>query len=183
MSNYLLQSLMMSNPALRRWAFQRLVFLFPALCILAALALFGESILFQMKAKRTSGEVVRVYEWKNENPFMGGDKTYGPVFRYTWSDGKETQASAGHAFLVPFKVGSKHTILFGPSMKTDVRTTLFEQLWAVPVTILVLGIVTWILALPIWLWLIRPRIARQREKRLFCLPRSKSLDETPEASM
>ena len=39
MNNYMLQSLFMSNPALRRWAFQRLVFLFPTLCILAALFL------------------------------------------------------------------------------------------------------------------------------------------------
>lgn len=176
MSNYALQSLMMTNPALRRWSAQRLVFLFPVLCFLAAIALFAEVIYFQMQAKKTTGEVVRVYEWKNENPFMGGDKTFGPVFRYTWSDGKETQASAGHAFLVPFKTGSKHTILFDPHTKTNVRTTLFEQLWAVPITILGLGIVTWLLALPIWLWLIRPRIARERERKLFCLPRRDAPD-------
>ena len=171
MSNYALQSLMMSNAALRRWSAQRLIFLFPALCLLAAIAFFAETILFQMRAQRTTAEVVRVYEWENTNPFMGGPKTFGPVFRYTWSDGKPTQASAGQAFLVPFKIGSKHTILFDPKTKTNVRTTLFEQAWALPVTLLILGIVIWLLVLPIWLWLIRPRIKRPRERSLFCWPR------------
>ena len=176
MNSIFLHTLFLQNKHLQRWSAQRLVFLFSALCFLFSIALFAEVIYFQMQAKKTTGEVVRVYEWKNENPFMGGDKTFGPVFRYTWSDGNPTQASAGHAFLVPFKTGSKHTILFDPHTKTNVRTTLFEQLWAVPWTILALGIVTWFLALPIWLWIIRPRIKRPRERRIFVRPRR----DTPE---
>ncbi|MDP4594262.1 MAG: DUF3592 domain-containing protein [Beijerinckiaceae bacterium] len=170
MNHYALQSLMMRNAPLRRWSMQRMVFLFPTLCIAASLFFFGETLWFQNKAKRTTGVVTKVYEWKNGTPFLGGDTVYAPVFRYTWSDGNTTQASAGHSFLQPFAEGEQHTILFDPTVKSDVRTTRFEQMWALPAILLILGLVTWFLALPIWLWIIRPRIKRQRERSLFILP-------------
>ena len=176
MNLYFLQSHLMHNNPLRRWAAQRLVFLFSVLCIAAAALFLVETIYFQLRAQKTQGEIVRVYKRQGDNFMDRGKTLYAPVFRYIWSDGKPTDASAGQAFANRFSIGEKHTILFDPSTKTDVRTTRFDQLWALPVTLVSIGIVTWLLALPIWIWLIRPRIARARERRIFILPGSAGSD-------
>ncbi|MGE3245675.1 MAG: DUF3592 domain-containing protein [Beijerinckiaceae bacterium] len=172
MSHYFLHSLFMSNAPLRRWTLQRLVFLFPVLCLAASVLFLGESVLFQMKAQRTSGEVVRVYTRQGENIMDRGKPLYSPVLRYVWSDGKQTEASTGHAHLAPYKIGERHMILFNPAQKEDVRLTTFEQLWALPVTLLAIALATLLPALALWVWLIRPRIKRERERRLFSLPKS-----------
>ena len=171
MSNIHLHLLFMHNHALRRWTLQRLVFLFPVLMLLAAAGFFAETALFQMKAKTAQGEVVRVYTREGENVMDRGKTLYSPVLRYTWSDGKPTSASTGHAHLTPYKEGEKHTILFDPSQKGDVRLTTFEQLWALPITLALIGLGTLLLALLLWFGMIRPRIKRAREKRIFCKPR------------
>ena len=170
MLNHFLFPLFWLKSGLRRWTAQRLVFLFPVLCLAASLAFFGESAWFQLNAKRTQGEVVQVYEWKNDSWVYGGDKVYGPVFRYTWSDGKPTRASTGQSFSHRFTEGERHTILFDPSQKGDVRLTWFEQLWAVPSTLLALALASLLVAWPLWLFVIRPRIKRENERRLFSLP-------------
>lgn len=163
-------TLLLHNAPLRRWLFQRLGFVFPVLCFLASLLYFGETMLFQWQAKATQGEVVRVYVWDNDNPFFGGDKLYGPVFRYVWSDGKPTQASTGQSFSTPFKAGERHAILFDPDRKTDVRLTYFEQLWALPVILLLIALITFLAAWILWAWAIRPRINRPYERKLLSLP-------------
>lgn len=162
----------MWNPDLRRWVAQRLVFLFPFLCILAGLGFLAETVWFQMKAKITEGEVVRVYEREGSNFMERGAKLYSPVLRYTWSDGNETEASTGQAFQTPFKIGEKHKIIYDPGVKGDVRLLRFTQIWALPLTLLAIGFGTLLPALAIWFWLIRPRISRPRERRIFCLPGS-----------
>ena len=164
------------NPAQRRWALQRLVFLFPLLCLAASAIFFAESVLFQMRAQPAQGEVVRVYEWDNDNRFFGGDKVYGPVFRYIWSDGKPTDASTGQSFSYRFKQGERFEILFDPKSKGNVRLTWFEQLWALPVALLAIGVATLLIAGLIWAVAIRPRIKRAPERRLLCLPASDGMD-------
>ncbi|MCC2097914.1 MAG: DUF3592 domain-containing protein [Hyphomicrobiales bacterium] len=171
MSNIHLHLLFMSNPALRRWTAQRLVFLFPVLMLLAAAGFFAETIFFQAKAKTAQGEVVRVYTRQGENFIERGKTLYSPVLRYTWSDGKQTSASTGQAHSTPFREGEKHTVLFDPSQKGDVRLATFEQLWAVPATLALIGLGTLLLAFLLWFALIRPRIKREWEKQLFCKPR------------
>ena len=162
----------------RRWLAQRLVFLFPALCFAASLLFFGESLLFQLNAEETEGEVVRVYEWDNDSALFGGPKVYGPVFRYVWRDGSPTEASTGQSFSHRFQEGDRHTILFDPMVKGDVRLTWFEQLWALPVALLAISLVTLPPAWLIWALVIRPRIRRERERRLLSLPMADSLNRS-----
>ena len=115
------------------------------------------------------GEVVRIYEWDSDLPF-GPSKVYSPVFRYTWRDGLPTEASTGQSFSHRFQEGERHTILFDPRVKRDVRLTWFEQLYALPVALLVIALVTLLPAWLLWAGVIRPRIRRERERQLFCLP-------------
>lgn len=170
MASHYLFPLFLLNPGLRRWTAQRLVFLFPVLCLGASFIFFAESLFFQMKANRAEGEVVRVYTRQGENFMDRGKTLYSPVLRYTWSDGKETQASTGQAHMAPYKVGELHTILFDPRTKDDVRLATFEQLWAVPVTLLAIALGTLLPAWLLWAFAIRPRIKRESERQLFSLP-------------
>lgn len=149
---------------------QRLVFLFPVLCLLASAAFFAETLWFQAKAKSAEGEVVRVYSRQGENFIERGKTLYSPVFRYVWSDGQPTQASTGQAHSTPFSQGDKHAILFDPSAKGDVRLKTYEQLWALPVTLLLIALGTLVLAFALWFGLIRPRIKHENERRLFRRP-------------
>jgi hypothetical protein len=146
------------------------VFLFPVLCFVASLAYFGESVAFQVTAQKTEGVVVRVYEWDNESSIYGPPKVYGPVFRYVWSDGNPTEASTGQSFSHRFEEGERHTILFDPRTKGDVRLTWFEQLFALPTAVLVIALGSLLPAWLIWAFVIRPRIRREPERRLFSLP-------------
>jgi len=158
------------NPDLRRWAAQRLVFVFPVLCFVASLGYFAESLLFQLEAEKTEGVVVRVYEWDNDSSIFGGAKVYGPVFRYQWSDGNPTEASTGQSFTHRFQEGERYPILFDPTAKGDVRLTWFEQLFALPAALLAIALATLLPAWLLWVFVIRPRIKREQERILFAAP-------------
>lgn len=119
-----------------------LIFLLPVLFLGTAAALALESYTFVAKAERTTGEVVRVYAWEGWNPRDGTTTDYSPVFRYRFSNSEMTEASTGQSS--PnwnFEIGSRHDILFTPDQKRDVRQDRFEQLWALPVTIGLIGLV------------------------------------------
>lgn len=163
-------SLISKMPPFPRWALRRIVFLFPVLCLLTAAFYATENALFQMRARQTQGEVVRVYQRAGENMFERGRTLYSPVFRYRWSDGTFTQASTGQAFARKFEIGERHTILFDPHTRNDVRLNAFEQSWKLPLVLSLLGLLTLALAWLAWAKLIRPRIAMERKRRLFSWP-------------
>ncbi|MCD7058638.1 DUF3592 domain-containing protein [Pelagibacterium xiamenense] len=123
------------------WRVWVLIFLLPVLFLGTAAALAYESQSFLANARRTTGEVVRVYAWEGWNPWDGATIDYSPVFRYRFADGEMTEASTGqsspnwnHA------IGSRHDIFFTPDQKRDVRQDNFEQLWALPAAIGLIGL-------------------------------------------
>ncbi|RMF33944.1 MAG: DUF3592 domain-containing protein [Alphaproteobacteria bacterium] len=122
------------------WRMWVLVFVAPVLMLAAAAFFALQSLIVVSSYQRTEGEVVRVYDWEGWNPLDGETRDYSPVFRYEFAPGDMTEASTGQSS--PnwnFEIGSRHTILFDPAQKTDVKLPGFEQLWALPVTIGVLG--------------------------------------------
>lgn len=158
MSRYALISLNMTQPFLLRtgpdgkrqasWRVWVLIFVLPALFMMATAVLGFESLGFVDRAERTTGEVVRVYEWQKWNPWEGTHTSYGPVFRYEFSDDETTEASTGQASSNwGFEIGSRHDILFLPDVKGDVKLDNFETLWALPLTIFGIGLGTFIPAL------------------------------------
>jgi len=130
------------------WRMWLLIFVTPGLFLLAAGFLAFESLSFASGAKMTTGEVVRVYHWDGWNPWDGATVNHSPVFRYTFTDGSTTEASTGQSS--PnwnFAEGSRHEILFRPGRKGDVKLNTFEALWALPLTILLIGLATLLPAL------------------------------------
>ena len=78
-------------------------------------------LYLQDRTVETTGTVVRVYEWDSENPLDEGPKVYGPVFRYTWTDGTQTEATAGvSSSLWNFPVGTEIAIRYDPDSKDDI---------------------------------------------------------------
>lgn len=125
------------------WRAWLLIFLLPGLFAAAAVYLLFESLVFDSKAERTMGEVTRVYEWESWTPWTGDTIIYSPVFRYQFSDGSMTEASTGQSS--PnwnFEIGSTHEILYLPDVKTDVKLNNFETLWALPLIIAGISLVT-----------------------------------------
>jgi len=113
-----------------------LIFLLPVAFLCASVYLTFATLMFYANAERTSGEVTRVYEWEDWSPWTGDTTTYGPVFRYRFTDGSLTEASTGQSS--PnwnFEIGSSHEILYLPSHKGDVKLDNFETLWALPIVI------------------------------------------------
>lgn len=97
-----------------------LIWIAPALLLLAAAgSLIWESYRY-LATRPAEGIVVRVYAWEGGGLF--GDKMlYGPVFRYTWSDGEPTEASPGLSH--PdwnLEIGSTHQIRYFAREKTNV---------------------------------------------------------------
>lgn len=124
------------------WRVWALIFLLPVLFLGTAAALAWETRSFLDNAERTMGEVVHVYAWDGWNPWNGDTTDFSPVFRYRFSDGAITQASTGQSS--PnwnFTIGSQHEIFFTPDRRRDVRQNNFEQLWAVPAAIALIGLV------------------------------------------
>jgi hypothetical protein len=96
------------------WRVWVLLWLSPALFALATLFLTVEAVVKTRFYAQTEAEVVRVYSWEDETGVS-------PLFRYTWIDGKPTEATPGvrHEDW-DFPVGSVHTILYNPWRKTNV---------------------------------------------------------------
>ena len=136
-----------------------------------------DSYSFIAKAERTTGEVVQVYSWESWNPWDGETTDYSPVFRYLFSDGNPTEASTGQSS--PnwnHEIGSKHNILFDPTIKTDVKQDNFEQLWALPVTIGAIGMVLLIPALiAAWFLLRWLRGGNPKDRQCVSSPHSPAL--------
>ena len=122
------------------WRVWVLIFLLPAGFLGAAALFFSLSLAVVLDYQRTVGEVVKVYSWPGYTPWDGETTDYSPVFRYEFRPGETTEASTGQSS--PnwnYAVGSRHAILFDPTMKTDVKQDTFEQLWALPVTLAGIG--------------------------------------------
>ena len=123
------------------WRVWVLIFLLPGLFLCAAAVIAFETWSFVSNAESTTGEVVHVYAWDGWNPWDGETTDYSPVFRYRFSDGEMTEASTGQSS--PnwnLAIGSKHEILFTPDRKGDVKQNSFEQLWALPAIIGLIGL-------------------------------------------
>ena len=134
--------------AIPKWRLQVALFAMPVLFAAVALLFATESAWFQLRAGKAEGEVVRVYTWDGES-FLDGDKVYGPVFRYRWSDGTFTEASLGVSHKAwNFPVGSTRTILYDRSRKADVRVAGFFFNWGIPAVLFALSLAT---LLPAWL--------------------------------
>ncbi len=104
------------------WRMRLLIWLLPVLFLGAAVLLAGAQGLARLTMVPGQGEVVLVRSWPGDGPLDRGVILYAPVFRYVWSDGKPTEASAGLAHADwDFPVGSLHPIRFDPGEKRDVR--------------------------------------------------------------
>lgn len=120
-----------------------LIFVTPVLFLLATLWYLAEALNISTGYQRTTGEVVRVYAWEGWNPWDGSVTDYSPVFRYEFRPGEMTEGSGDQSS--PnwnFEIGSAHEILFDPDEKGDVIIPGFERLWALPLTLAVLTVVT-----------------------------------------
>lgn len=124
------------------WRVWLLIWLLPGLFGLAAAWLAFDTAVRLARYQPATGEVVRVYDWPDEAPWAGpDDRLYAPVFRYTWSDGAATEASAGlsrRAWNLP--LGSRHAILFDPYRKADVMLPGPHN-WIVPGVIAAIALV------------------------------------------
>lgn len=133
---------------LASWRIWVLLYLLSVLFLLAAGLIAYDSYEFVRNVERTTGEVVHVYAWEGWNPWDGETTDYSPVFRYRFADNELTEASTGQSS--PnwnYKIGSRHAIYYNPQYKTDVKQDNFEQLWAVPVTLVVIGLILLVPAL------------------------------------
>ena len=127
------------------WRTWVLVWVVPA-CFAIGAVWFSLITLYQQSAMTvTEGEVVKVYEWDSENPLDEGPKVYSPLWRYTWSDGSQTEATAGvSSSLWNFPIGTKRMIRYWPDRKDDVVLVDASE-WLIA---RVLGIIAAITLLP-----------------------------------
>jgi hypothetical protein len=130
------------------WRVPFFIWLVPVLFAVAAVLLAAQTLWRQSVTVPTTGEVVRVYDW---------DGDYGPVYRYTWTDGTETEATAGVSS--PnwnFPIGSTHPIRYFPGEKRDVVLEGPHN-WFVAGVIgaiaLGLGLISLYAQLRLWRWL------------------------------
>lgn len=133
-----------------------LIFLLPIGFLTAAAFLLCSSLFFVATSDRTTGEVVRVYKWEDWTPWDGDTTVYSPVFRYRFTDGSMTEASTGQSS--PnwnHDIGSTHGILYSPGQKGDVKPDNFEALWALPLAVFGIGLVSLLPSLLGALFLVR----------------------------
>lgn len=124
-----------------------LIWILPVLFAVAAIGLTAQTLYLQAVTVETTGTVVRVYEWDSDNPFDEGPKVYGPVFRYTWTDGKPTEATAGvSSSLWNFPIGTERPIRYHPGSKENIIVVGPSE-WLVARVIAILTILTAIPAL------------------------------------
>lgn len=143
------------------WRIWVLIWVTPLLFLGAAAFLALQVVQQRQAMVETTGTVVKVYEWESTNPFDEGPYVYGPVFRYTWTDGTETEASTGtSSSLQNYPVGTEMTIRYNPDAKDNV-VIVGPSEWMVARVIAIIGLV---LAIPsilasllIWRWQRRTR--------------------------
>lgn len=129
------------------WRVWVLVWVTPVLFALATAALALNVLRIQAGTEIATGTVVKVYDWENTAPqiFYPGERVYGPVFSYTWSDGSVVQASAGTSHTAwNFPIGTERKIRFWPDRKDNV-TLVGPIEWYLPK---VIAIITGLVLLP-----------------------------------
>ena len=118
------------------WRWWVLVWVLPV-TFAAGLIYLGVMVLqVQATIQVTQGEVVKVYEWGNDAPqfFYPGDKIYSPVYRYTWTDGTQVEATAGTSHTDwNFPIGTVKDIRFYPDRKDDITLAGPSEWWVVKV--------------------------------------------------
>ncbi len=138
------------------WRLWVLVFVLPAVFLAGALWLTFAELIFLDRAEAAQGEVVRVHDYESWDPWHGEATFYSPVFRYEFSDGSMTEASLGEASPErSYEVGSRHEILFDPTLKTDVQLNDFWFQWLLPLIIAAIGLITLLPSLGGAWWLLR----------------------------
>lgn len=131
-----------------------LVWVAPVLFLAAGLIWLAANFYWVLGAEETTGTVSNVYTWEAENEVEAGQTLYGPVFTYTWSDGTTTEASLGMSSpAYNFEIGSKHSILFDPKTKGNVRFPGFDFNYLAPVVILAIGAMFSLISILLWVWL------------------------------
>jgi len=139
-----------------------LVWIAPFLFVAAGLFWLATSFYWVIGAEETTGVVSNMYTWEAENVVENGQTLYGPVFTYIWSDGSETDASLGMSSpTFNFEIGSKHSILFDPKIKGNIRFPGFEYNYLGPVIIVAIGAMFSLISLVLWIWL--KSITRKRD--------------------
>ncbi len=113
------------------WRTWVLVWVLPGLMLAAAVLMLGLESYRHLATVPTQGTVVRVYAWEGETVFDRGVTNYGPVFRYVWADGTETEASVGMSHPDwDFEIGSVRQIRYFPSVRTNVVLPGLEDFMA-----------------------------------------------------
>jgi hypothetical protein len=131
------------------WRVWVLIWVAPLLFLAAATLMLGYEGWRHLASVPNQGEVVRVYAWDGETIFDKGSTNYSPVFRYRFSDGSLTEASAGMSH--PdwnFDIGSVHAIRTFPHTKRNVVLPGWQN-WAAGLIVGGIGAVL----LPPALWL------------------------------
>lgn len=129
------------------WRLWVLIWILPGLFLAAAALMFAHEGWRHVASVPTTGEVVQVYDWPGGTIFDRGVTNYGPVFRYSWSDGSATEATSGLSHpSFNFPIGSVHEIRYFPDAKRNVVLPGLHN-WMAPSIILGLGAVTLIPAL------------------------------------
>ena len=114
------------------WRMWVLIWVLPVVMALGALVMAAWAQYLRESYVETQGTVTHVYAWENDAPqiFYPGEKIYSPRFRYTWSDGTETEATTGSSHTGwNFEIGSSHTIRYDPSHKDDVVLAGPSEWW------------------------------------------------------
>lgn len=125
------------------WRLWVLIWVTPVAMAAAAVYLVIEVLYQQEKMVETDGTVTHVYVWDNDAPqiFYPGDKIYSPRYSYVWTDGIETEATAGASHTDwNFDIGSKHRIRYWPDQKGDVVLVGPSEWW-------VARVIAWLAAL------------------------------------
>ena len=143
------------------WRHWVLVWVTPVCFLGGALWLVLNVYLVRDATEVTEGEVVKVYEWDNDAPeiFYPGDKIYSPVYRYIWTDGTATEATAGTSHTGwNFPIGTKKQIRYYPDRKDNVTLVGPSEWWVVK-PIAVLALITGVLSV-LGTWVTRRWLAR-----------------------
>lgn len=143
------------------WRLWVLVWVTPVVMAAAAVYLAVEVLYQQEQMVETDGTVTHVYAWDNDAPqiFYPGATVFSPRYRYVWTDGVETEATAGASHTGwNFEIGSVHRIRYWPDQKDDVVLVGPSEWWVAEIIAwLAVGLVLPALAASLWIrrWLSR----------------------------